>query len=242
MSLDSRGVSATNGDRQEKTSAPPAQRGSSPTPSRPPGLRPSWRWILFGLALLAFNFYLGSRAMQPQSRIRVPYSPFFLKQVSAGHVKEITSKGTAVQGTFTHKERYAGSKPTTRFRTEVPAFADNNALSRLLQRKNVVVNAEPLDTGAPWWQNLLLGFGTTILFLVLLFWLMRRAGSMQNILGTFGRSQARRYQPSGDRVTFADVAGIDEAKQELSEVVDFLRSPEKYRDLGAHIPHGVLLS
>ena len=106
----------------------------------------------------------------------------------------------------------------------------------------MVVNAEPLDTGAPWWQNLLLGFGPTILFLVLLFWLMRRAGNVQNVLGSFGRSRARRYEPSGDQVTFADVAGIDEAKAELSEVVDFLRHPEKYQRLGGRIPHGVLLS
>src|SRR5436309_79222 len=62
------------------------------------------------------------------------------------------------------------------------------------------------------------------------------------MLGAFGRSRARRYQPSGDRVTFADVAGIDEAKSELSEVVDFLRHPEKYRRLGGHVPHGVLLA
>jgi cell division protease FtsH len=202
----------------------------------------SSRWILFALALLAFNFYLGSRATEPTSRVRVPYSPFFLKQVSAGHVKEITSKGTAIQGTFTQKEQYAGSKPTTLFRTEIPAFANNDALSQLLEEKGVVVNAEPLDTGAPWWQNLLLGFGPTILFLVLLFWLMRRAGNVQNILGSFGRSRARRYQPSGDKVTFADVAGIDEAEAELTEVVDFLRHPEKYQKLGGRIPHGVLLS
>ena len=91
------------------------------------------------------------------------------------------------------------------------------------------MNAQPLDTGAPWWQNLLLGFGPTLLFIFLLFWLMRRAGNVQNVLGSFGRSRARRYQPSGDRVTFADVAGIDEAKAELTEVVDFLRHPEKYQ-------------
>ena len=77
---------------------------------------------------------------------------------------------------------------------------------------------------------------------MLLFWLLRRAGNVQNVLGSFGRSRARRYQPSGDRVTFADVAGIDEAKAELTEVVDFLRQPEKYRRLGGRIPHGVLLS
>jgi cell division protease FtsH len=235
-------VTETREDRRTSPSSPPAPRGSSPTPPQPPRFRPSWRWILFGLALLAFNFYVGSQAMQPASRVRVPYSPFFLAQVRAGHVKEITSKGTAIQGTFTRNVRYAGSKPTTRFQTEIPAFADNDSLSRLLEQKRVVVNAEPLDTGGPWWQSLLLGFGPTILFVFLLFWLMRRAGSVQNVLGSFGRSRARRYQPSGDRVTFADVAGIEEAKAELTEVVDFLRQPEKYLRLGARIPHGVLLS
>jgi len=188
------------------------------------------------------NFYAGSRATQAHSRVRVPYSPFFLQEVRAGHVADITSKGTAVQGTFKKAERYRGSKPTTRFRTEIPAFANTDALSKLLQSKGVIVNAEPLDTGAPWWQNLLLGFGPTILFLVLLFWLMRRAGNVQNVLGSFGRARAKRYQPTGDRVTFADVAGIDEAKAELTEVVDFLRSPDKYQKLGGRIPHGVLLS
>ena len=237
-------MNATREDR-DANATPPAPRGSSPTPpppTQPPRFRISRGWILFALALLAFNFYLGSRATEPASRVRVPYSPFFLGQVRESHVKEITSKGTAIQGTFNRKERYAGSKPTTRFRTEIPAFADTDALSHLLQQKRVVVNAQPLDTGSPWWQNLLLGFGPTILFLFLLFWFIRRAGNVQNVLGSFGRSRASRYQPSGDRVTFADVAGIDEAKEELSEVVDFLRHPEKYRKLGGRIPHGVLLA
>ena len=240
-------MTTTRDDVQKEASAPPAPRGSSPSPSPPstpqlPRFRPSRGWIIFAVVLLFFNFYLGSRATQPASRVRVPYSPFFLNQVNAGHVKEITSKGTAIQGTFNKKLQYAGSKPTTRFETEIPAFADNDALSQLLQKKAVVVNAQPLDSGAPWWQNLLLGFGPTILFIFLLFWLMRRAGNVQNVLGSFGRSRARRYQPTGDRVTFADVAGIDEAKAELTEVVDFLRHPEKYRKLGGRIPHGVLLS
>jgi cell division protease FtsH len=235
-------ATAPSDDQRKDASAPPAPRGSSPTEPQRPRFRPTRGWILFALALLAFNFYLGSRAMQPPSRVRIPYSPFFLQQVNAGHVKEITSKGTAIQGTFTQKLRYRDSKPSTRFRTEIPAFANNDALSALLQRKSVTVNAQPLDSGAPWWQALLLGFGPTILFVFLLFWLLRRAGNVQNVLGSFGRSRARRYQPSGDPVTFADVAGIDEAKAELSEVVDFLRHPDKYRKLGGRIPHGVLLS
>jgi cell division protease FtsH len=199
-------------------------------------------WVAFFLGLLVLNVFFSTRAMQPSSRVRVPYSPFFLQQVRAGQVEEITSKGTAVQGTFRKELAYGDSKPTTRFRTEIPAFADENALSRLLEEKKVVVNAVPLDRGPPLWQSLLLGFAPTILFVLLLFWLMRRSGNVQNVLGAFGRSRARRYQPAGDRVTFADVAGIDEAKEELTEVVDFLRNPEKYRRLGARIPHGVLLS
>jgi cell division protease FtsH len=225
-----------------ESAPPPAPRGSSPTGPSRPSFRPSRRWIAFALALLALNIFFSRSAMQPTSRVRVPYSPLFLEQVKAGHVVSITSKGTAIQGTFTQAESYGGSKPTRLFRTEVPAFANTDALSNLLQQHDVTVNAQPLDTGAPWWQNLLLGFGPTLLFVFLLFWLMRRAGNVQNVLGSFGRSSARRYQPGGDKVTFADVAGIDEAKEELSEVVDFLRHPEKYRKLGGRIPHGVLLS
>src|SRR5256886_3037678 len=174
-------------DPQRGSTQPPVRPASGvpEKPSgRPPRIRVAW-WIALVIGLFAINYYAGSRATQSPSRVRVPYSPFFLQHVSAGHVKEITSKGTAIQGTFTQKEQYGGSKPTTRFRTEIPAFADNNALSRLLQRKGVVVNAQPLDTGAPWWQNLLIGFLPAILFVGLLFWLMRRAGNVQNVLGSF---------------------------------------------------------
>jgi cell division protease FtsH len=233
---------SASGQQPEGGAPPPSPRGSSPTPPKRPSFRPGPGWIVFFLVALALNIFLSTRATEPASRVRVPYSPFFLAQVRTDHVDSITSKGTAIQGTFTQKLRYAGSKPTKLFRTEVPAFANTDALSNLLQEHDVVVNAQPLDTGVPWWQNLLLGFGPTILFVFLLFWLMRRAGNMQNVLGAFGRSSARRYQPSGGKVTFADVAGIDEAKDELSEVVDFLRNPQKYRRLGGRIPHGVLLS
>ena len=101
-------------------SSPPAPRGSSPPPRPRPRFRVSRGWILIALALLAVNLYAGTRAMQPALRVRVPYRPFFLQQVNAGHVKEITSKGMAVQGTFTVNESYGGSKPTTRFQTEIP--------------------------------------------------------------------------------------------------------------------------
>src|SRR5918995_2031419 len=231
-------------DQRESPAAekpPPAPRGSSPTPRRP-RFWTSPRWIAFFLGLLALNLFISARAMEPASRVLVPYSPFFLEQVKTRNVEEITSKGTDIQGTFKKQVSFEDSKPTTRFRTEIPAFANTDELSGLLQENDVTINAEPLETGAPWWQTLLFGFGPVILLVVLLFWLFRRAGNVQNALGAFGRSRARRYEPSGDKVTFADVAGIEEAEDELREVVDFLRHPDKYRKLGGRIPHGVLLS
>ena len=103
---------------------PPPQR-TAPQRSR---FRPSWWWIAFALSLLVINYWAGSRATQAQPRVRVPYSPFFLQQVQAGNVSDIRSKGTAIQGTFRKAERYNKSEPTTLFKTEIPAFADTDAL------------------------------------------------------------------------------------------------------------------
>jgi cell division protease FtsH len=217
-----------------------AERGGKEAPR--PRFRFSWRLAALFAALLVVNYWIGSRAVQQASRLRIPYSPFFVDQVKKGDVVSITSKGTAIQGTFKAPTSYAGSKPATRFATEIPAFADTKSLSDLLESKAVVVNAKPLTGSVAWWESLLLSFGPTILFIGLLVLLMRRAGNVQGMLGAFGRSRASRYEPAAGRVTFADVAGIDEAKAELSEVVDFLRSPQRYVRLGARIPHGVLLS
>jgi cell division protease FtsH len=216
-----------------------------PTLTRPKPKRGWRRSIIYAaliLVTLIVNYSLAHRATEVH-RVQVPYSPFFLAQVRAGNVEQITSRITAIQGEF--REAVvppAGGDAVRNFKTEIPAFADNQALSRLLESKGVVINAEPLDTGASWWQSLLFGFGPTILLLVLLFFVFRRFGRAGSMLGSFGRSRARRYEPGGSRVTFADVAGIDEAKAELTEIVDFLRNPEKYRRLGGRIPRGVLLS
>ena len=210
------------------------------TPSQWPRPRIRWWWIA-ALGLLALNFWAGTRATEDEPRLSVPYSPFFLEQIRKGNVAEIKSEGTTIQGAFKRPQRYGGSDPGKEFETEIPAFADTDELSRSLESTEVVVNAEPLDTGPPWWQTLLIGFGPTILLVGLLVFFLRRAGSAQSALGAFGRSRARRYQPSGDRVTFADVAGVEEAEAELVEVVDFLRHPEKYRRLGGRVPRGVLL-
>jgi cell division protease FtsH len=200
-----------------------------------------WWWVAFALALFAVNYWVGTRVTEEEPRLSVPYSPFFLDQVRGGNVAEITSEGSTVQGKFERPRRYDDSEPRREFETEVPAFADTDALSRLLENSEVVVNAEPLDTGPPWWQTLLVGFGPTLLLVGLLVFFLRRASSAQGALGAFSRSRARRYEPSGGRVTFADVAGVEEAEAELVEVVDFLRRPDKYRRLGGRVPRGVLL-
>jgi cell division protease FtsH len=195
-------------------------------------------YLIATVAALILNFWVAGRARQIE-QVRISYTPAFIAQVKAGNVSAITSEGTAIQGTFRHALSAGTNK---RFATEIPAFADTHQLSQLLQQHHVVVNAKPLTTAGPWWQALLFGFGPTILLVALLIWLMRRARSSAGVLGGFGRSRARRYEPSGDAVTFADVAGIDEAKEELTEIVDFLRSPSKYQKLGGRIPRGVLLS
>jgi cell division protease FtsH len=225
----------------------PQQPRQSPTPGgktpQPPQrFRVAWWIALSFIGLLLLNYFAARSATQAAARVRIPYSPAFIDDVKAGKVLSISSKGTAIQGTFTQKISYQKSKPTTRFSTEIPAFANTDQLSNLLQSKGVTINAKPLDSGAPWWEQLLIGFGPTILLVGLLVWISRRGGGVQGALGSFGRSRAKQYQPGGDRVTFADVAGIDEAKEELTEIVDFLRHPDKYRKLGGRIPHGVLLS
>jgi cell division protease FtsH len=207
-------------------------------PSRP------WRigfYVAVIAVMLGVNYWGAHRVIQ-ETRIRVPYSPFFLQQVRADNVVSITSTVSEVQGTFARATKPIGtSTASTRFVTEIPSFADTNQLSRLLQQHGVVVNAKPLDNGGPLWERLLLGFGPTIVLLLLLIWLFRRMSGSRTA-GSMGRARARRYQPGRETITFADVAGIDEAKQELTEIVDFLRDPEKYRRLGGRIPRGVLLS
>ncbi|HEY7934870.1 MAG TPA: ATP-dependent zinc metalloprotease FtsH, partial [Solirubrobacteraceae bacterium] len=127
----------------------------------------------------------------------------------------------------------------------VPSFWNGSQLGALLREKHVEVNAKSTSTSQSLLSELLLGFGPTLLIVALFILIARRAaraGGGMGALGNFGRSQARRVDPEKIRVTFDDIAGIDEAKAELSEIVDFLRTPERYGRLGGRMPHGVLLS
>jgi cell division protease FtsH len=235
----------SDGDRRPPWRVEGAPRdGGGDRPNR----RPAWMrfgWML--LLLLALNWIISSVLLAPAPRTAVSYT-YFLTQVQANNVAEITSTADTIEGTFKHKVSYTPVDSTKaeqvdRFTTQRPSFADDKLFASL-QANGVPVNAKSPDAPAPLWQQILVGFGPTLLFVGLLIWFMRRAASgVAGGIGGFGRSRARLYQPdAGPRTTFADVAGIEEVEQEVTEIVDFLREPDKYRRLGAQIPRGVLLS
>jgi cell division protease FtsH len=202
------------------------------------------RFIIYGVGialLLIFNIWAANNAFRAH-RVRVPYSPFFVQQIRTGNVKSIISTGTAIQGRLRRAVKVEpGGEPARDFSTEIPSFADNTQLDRLLESHHVSVNAEPLQRSAPFWERMVAGVVPTILFLLLLYWLFRKMTG-GGVAGGLGRSRDKRYEPSTTSITFAEVAGIDEAKAELTEIVDFLKNPGRYHRLGGRIPRGVLLS
>src|SRR4051794_21757163 len=211
---------------------------------KPPG-GVGWRFIAFVVAALALNFVLSTTVFGPKEnpQVTVPYSPYFLSQVDKNNVKEISAQGEQVQGHFKKKVDYKGTK-TDRFKTQVPTFANTDELDKTLREHAVTINAEPENPGRSILATILLGFGPTILLVLLFFWFARRAaaGGAGGPLGAFGRSRAKRVEATTQRVTFEDVAGIDEAETELEEIVDFLKNPDRYTRLGGRVPRGVLLS
>jgi cell division protease FtsH len=195
--------------------------------------------------LLILNWFLSSMALREADRARVPYT-FFRAQVEAGNVSEITSTEDAIEGRFKAKVKYPPGdegKDVDRFTTYRPSFAEDDVF-KLLSDKGVEVNAKS-PPGPSFLERVLLGFGPTLLFIGLLLFVSRRmAGGLGGGgIGGIGKSKAQRYDPDATkRVTFEDVAGIDDVEDEIAEIVDFLRNSERYRRLGATVPKGVLLS
>jgi cell division protease FtsH len=200
---------------------------------RPPHRRPSFWWFVLGLIALNWISLLLFQPSTGEPRVTVPFSPYFIERVKQGQVAQISSKGDTVEGKFRSLQRYPANSPTQTklFATQVPSFWNGNQLTALLQEKGVQIVAKSTSNSPSLLAELLLGFGPTLLFVGLFLFIARRAagaGGVGGALGAFGRSQARRVDPQQIRVTFEDVAGIDEAKKELTEVVDFLRNPERY--------------
>ena len=242
-------------------STPGARRDGSPKRARPrtppaePGepapalqLRRRWPWWSSFLVALLLNYLLISIFFpgRPQ-RVEVSYT-FFKQQVEVDNVSEISSRADTIQGSFREQVAYppgsAATQPVKDFSTVQPAFADPG-LETLLTAHGVVINAKPVDEPRNPLVTLLLSFGPTVLLIGGFLWLSRRAaGAAGSGLFGLGKSQAKRYDqtaPGQNKVTFADVAGIDEAKEELVEIVDFLKDPTKYTRLGGTAPKGVLL-
>ena len=194
--------------------------------------------ILFAANILISNLLFS--AGQPPT-VTISYNTF-LDQVNAGNVSSITSTGESITGVAKQALKDSSGSSSTKFQTQRPSFATDD-LETLLQQHNVVINAKDPNPPTPLWLTLLASFGPTLLIVVAFLYLSRRAASAGagGILGAFGQSKARLYDAERPSVTFADVAGIDEVKADLQEVVDFLREPQKYQRLGGTMPKGVLL-
>ncbi|MGE5178794.1 MAG: ATP-dependent zinc metalloprotease FtsH [Bacteroidota bacterium] len=212
---------------------------------------PRRAWLFF-LAILAANFLL-MRFLAPSTKTStVPYS-LFKQQVTQGNVTKVFARGDAVTGHFLRPIVYpvrpdsvtgVTPHPVTDFKTTLPIFTDAG-LDTLLTSHGVEISAEPVSQGNPW-LNLLFSFAPALLLIGVYIWAFRRtarSGGIGGGLMGLGRSTARRFDINdGDtKVTFEDVAGIDEAENELVEVVDFLKDPRKYTRLGGAAPKGVLL-
>jgi cell division protease FtsH len=239
-----RGVSPEGGDRVPWRVEGARRSGGQTPPPRPRLFGP--RFWMFLLGLLVLNWVLSALLVRPPERTEVPYT-LFRAQVEAGNVSSVTGIEDAIDGQFKNPVRVpveGQTQEVTRFSTRRPQFAAGDDLWELLTSKNVEVSAEP-PPGPSLLERVLLGFGPTLLLVGLFVLLARRAtaGGAAGSLGGFGRSRARRYEPeTGRRTTFADVAGIDEVEDEVAEIVDFLRNPDRYRKLGAMVPRGVLLA
>ena len=252
-----------------RTHLPKSGSGASNKPTGPLKMPPgkTWLWLL-GILLanyLLVRFLLPS----PEAPVTVPYT-LFKEQVGKGNVQAIYSQGESITGRFKASVSYppadekraaSGSKPqqssdrtappaaapktVSNFTTILPSFVDPG-LEAFLIDNGVEISAKPIQEGGSPLSTFLFGFGPALLFIGFYIWMFRRAAQQGGGLGGglmgIGKSKARRYDQEKDtRVTFDDVAGIDEAENELVEIVDFLRDPPKYTRLGGAAPKGVLL-
>ncbi len=175
------------------------------------------------LAIVIMNMMTGNR--KPAQEI--PYSDF-LNRVNSGQVMSVTISGSRVDG---------NQMDGTGFTVNIPK---DPKLVPALQKNNVKITVRP-DAGNPWYLSIFLQWGAFIFLIAIWFFFMRRMQGGGNRLFSLGKSRARRVDENSPRVTFADVAGVEEAKEDLVEIIDFLKDPQKFRKLGGKIPKGILM-
>jgi cell division protease FtsH len=218
------------------------KKPETPPEEQPNLLRrpPNRRLLIIALLLFAVNWYLTSLFFA-RAEIGLSYSQF-LDAIEDGEVETVFSQGDSIEGLFREPQANPDNpeEMAEAFSTVRPSWADDSLVDTL--RANGVEISAVDPEQRPIWQQLLFGFGPTLLLLWLFVSMWRRAGSALGGLGGLGRSRAKRFEASTQRTTFDDVAGIDDAKAELTEIVDFLKNPGKYTRLGGAIPKGVLLS
>ena len=185
-----------------------------------------WMVILV-LIILAWNvFKTGATTIE-----EVNFSQF-LDQVGQGHVQKVTIRGEEINGTYAT----SAAKREPRFRTYAPTYPD---LVKDLRAKGVEIEITPQKDST--FVSALVMYGPLILLVAIWFVIMRQMQAGGNKAMSFGKSRAKLLTPTQKKVTFKDVAGVEEAKVELQEIIEFLKDPQKFQKLGGKIPKGVLL-